>query len=128
MLLSDLSKNMNALYQATNQLTVAPSVTQFTASDFCRTFPVNGGLGADHGWGNHAIIVGGPVKDAEIYGTFPTLTVNGPDDTTTGRWIPTTSVDQYAATLASWFGVSSANLPIVFPYLSRFNNQNLGFV
>jgi uncharacterized protein (DUF1501 family) len=127
-LLADVSSSMNALYKATAQMNVATSVTQFTASDFCRTFPVNGGLGADHGWGNHHIVVGGAVQGSKIYGTFPTLVVNGPDDTTTGRWIPTTSVDQYAATLASWFGVSSANLPTVFPYLSRFSSQNLGFV
>jgi uncharacterized protein (DUF1501 family) len=124
-LLSDLSANMNALYQATVQMNVASSVTQFTASDFCRTFPVNGGNGADHGWGNHHLILGGAVKGGNLYGTFPTLVVGGANDTTTGRWIPTTSVDQYAATLATWFGVSSTNLDAVFPYLYRF--QPAGF-
>ena len=127
-LLADLSKCMNALYQATVQLGVASVVTQFTASDFCRTFPMNQGLGTDHGWGNHQIIVGGGVVGNKLYGTFPNLTVGGQDDTNTGRWIPTTSVDQYGATLASWFGVSSGNLTSVFPYIGRFATPNLGFL
>ena len=127
-LLSDLSKSMNALYKATVQLGVDQSVVQYTASDFCRTFPVNTGMGSDHGWGNHQIVVGGPVKGGALYGTYPNLTVNGPDDTSTGRWIPTTSVEQYGATLASWFGVSAGNLTTVFPYLGRFSPQTLGFL
>ena len=127
-LLADLSKSMNAFYQATSQLGVATQVTSFTQSDFSRTFPVNGGSGTDHGWGNHHIIMGGGVIGANIYGTFPTLTVGGPDDTTTGRWIPTTSVDQYSATLAKWFGVSSGNMASVFPYLGRFATPDLGFM
>jgi uncharacterized protein (DUF1501 family) len=127
-ILADMSKSMNALYQATVQMGVGPNVTTFTASDFSRTFPVNGGQGTDHGWGNHHIIMGGGVVGQNIYGTFPTLTVGGPDDTTTGRWIPTTSVDQYAATLAKWFGVSSGNMSSVFPYLGRFATPDLGFM
>ena len=127
-LLADLSASMNALYKATVQMNVAPSVTTFTGSDFCRTFPVNSGQGADHGWGNHHLIMGGAVQGAKIYGTYPTLQVNGPDDTSTGRWIPTTSVDQYAATLAKWFGVSSGNMSSVFPYVGRFATADLGFM
>ena len=127
-LLADLSKSMNAFYQATAQLGVASGVTAYTASDFNRTFPVNGGAGADHGWGNHQIVMGGSVAGANIYGTFPTLTVGGPDDTTTGRWIPTTSVDQYSATLAKWFGVSPGNMSSVFPYIGRFATPDLGFM
>ena len=95
------------------------NVTCFTASDFGRTFPGNG-LGSDHGWGSHHIVAGGAVQGQKTYGTFPTLAVNGPDDTSTGRWIPTTSVDQYAATLAKWLGVSSTNIATVFPNVSRF--------
>jgi uncharacterized protein (DUF1501 family) len=127
-LLTDLNNCMNALYQATVQLGVQTSVTQFTASDFCRTFPVNTGLGSDHGWGNHQLILGGGVQGGKIYGTYPTLSVNGPDDTSTGRWIPTTSVDQYSATLAKWFGVSAGNMATVFPYIGRFATADLGFM
>jgi len=127
-LFRDLSSSMNALYQATVQMGVSQSVTQFTASDFSRTFPVNGGQGTDHGWGNHHLVVGGGVVGQNIYGTFPTLAVGGPDDTTTGRWIPTTSVDQYSATLAKWFGVSTGNMSSVFPYLGRFATPDLGFM
>ncbi|HEX4796572.1 MAG TPA: DUF1501 domain-containing protein [Humisphaera sp.] len=127
-LLADLSASMNALYKATLQLGVSPSVTTFTASDFSRTYPVNPTAGTDHAWGNHHIIMGGSVIGQRLYGTYPTLTVNGPDDTGTGRWIPTTSVDQYSATLAKWFGVSSSNMSSVFPYLGRFATPDLGFM
>jgi uncharacterized protein (DUF1501 family) len=95
------------------------NVTCFTASDFGRTFPSNG-LGSDHGWGSHHMIIGGAVDGKKTYGTFPTLAVGGPDDTSTGRWIPTTSVDQYAATLAKWLGVDSNHIGQVFPNLTRF--------
>ena len=127
-LFADLSSSMNALYQATVQLGVATEVTQFTVSDFSRTFPVNTGLGSDHGWGSHHMILGGSVLGKNLYGTFPTLQVGGPDDTSTGRWIPTTSVDQYAATLAKWFGVTDTYMSTVFPYLGRFATPDLGFM
>src|SRR5207244_1174457 len=97
----------------------AHRVTAFTASDFGRTFPSNG-LGSDHGWGSHHLVVGGSVLGQRTYGVFPTLAVGGPDDTSTGRWIPTTSVDQYSATLAKWLGVDSGHIAAVFPNLTRF--------
>ena len=134
-LFAELSQTLNALHLALGDIGTARgnpeglrnSVTAFTTSDFNRTFPCNG-VGSDHGWGGHHIVMGGAVNGGATYGTFPTLAVNGPDDTSTGRWIPTTSVDQYAATLATWFGVSPDNLDTVFPNLGRFATPNLGFM
>jgi uncharacterized protein (DUF1501 family) len=102
-------------------------VTSFTSSDFGRTFPSNGS-GSDHGWGSHHLIIGGAVKGRRTYGRWPVLTVNGPDDTNTGRWIPSTACDQYFATLATWFGLDNSNLGTVFPNLGRFSTPNLGFL
>jgi uncharacterized protein (DUF1501 family) len=127
-LLSNLSKCMDAFYSATVQLGIADKVTTFTASDFGRTFPVNGGAGSDHGWGNHQMMMGGAVKGQQFYGTFPTLSVNGPDDTGLGRWIPTTSVDEYSATMAKWFGVTNTDMATVFPNIGRFARPDLGFM
>jgi uncharacterized protein (DUF1501 family) len=126
-LLAQISAAVNAFYNATLELGVANQVTTFTASDFGRTYRSNGD-GSDHGWGNHQLVVGGAVNGGDIYGKMPTLTVGGPDDTALGRWIPTTSVDEYAATLATWFGVSSADLPTVLPNIGRFAHPSLGFV
>jgi uncharacterized protein (DUF1501 family) len=126
-LLTQLSQGLNAFNSATVELGVADQVTTFTASDFSRTFNTNGD-GSDHGWGSHHLIMGGAVKGGDIYGTVPTLVIGGPNDTGRGRWIPTTSVDQYSATLASWFGVSATNLPVVLPNIGRFATANLGFM
>jgi uncharacterized protein (DUF1501 family) len=126
-LLGEVSDAFLAFERAMEQLQLSESVTSFTASDFGRTFPCNG-YGSDHGWGSHHLVMGGAVNGGNTYGTFPTLTIGGPDDTSTGRWIPSTAVDQYAATLATWFGVSATDLPTVFPNLGRFNSSNLGFV
>ena len=126
-LMERLNQAMSAFYQATVDLGVASQVTTFTASDFGRTLRSNGD-GSDHGWGNHQIVVGGAVKGGDMYGKMPTLVVDGPDDTSQGRWIPTTSVDEYAATLATWFGVSSTDLPLVLPNIGRFSKTNLGFL
>lgn len=126
-LLAELSQSMLAFQRAMEQLGLSGKVTAFTASDFGRTFPSNG-QGSDHGWGSHHLILGGAVKGQRTYGAFPVLTVNGPDDTSTGRWIPTTAIDQYFATLATWFGVDSGNLTTVFPNIGRFAASNLGFI
>jgi uncharacterized protein (DUF1501 family) len=126
-LLGELSQSMSAFHRAMEQLGIADRVTQFTASDFGRTFPSNG-QGSDHGWGSHHLVCGGAVNGNKTYGHFPTLAINGPDDTSTGRWIPSTAVDQYGATLASWFGVSNSDMPSVFPNLGRFAAPNLGFL
>lgn len=126
-LLAELSQSMLAFQRAMEQLGLSDNVTSFTASDFGRTFPSNG-EGSDHGWGSHHLILGGAVKGQQTYGAFPVLTINGPNDTSTGRWIPTTAIDQYFATLATWFGVDSGNLATVFPNIGRFSAPNLGFV
>jgi uncharacterized protein (DUF1501 family) len=126
-LLAEVSQSMFAFQRAMEQLGLSNNVTTFTASDFGRTFPCNG-EGSDHGWGSHHLIMGGGVNGKRTYGRWPTLAVNGPDDTDTGRWIPTTAIDQYFATLATWFGVDSGNLSTVFPNLGRFSSPNLGFM
>jgi uncharacterized protein (DUF1501 family) len=132
-LFTQLSAAMAAFYNATVALGVASQVTTFTLSDFARTFKPNGGLGTDHAWGAHHLVMGGAVRGGDFYGRFPTLVTDGPDDAdrgsgARGRWSPTTAVDQYGATLASWYGVPDVDLPAVFPNLYRFDARNLGFV
>jgi uncharacterized protein (DUF1501 family) len=132
LLLSDVSTSLSAFYDATVELGVQNSVTTFTASDFGRTFTTNG-AGSDHGWGGHHIVMGGDVKGGNVYGRFPVLSIDGPDDTGYGRWIPSTSVDEYSATLAKWFGVNPSLTPggemlTVFPNLGRFATPDLGFM
>ncbi len=126
-LLSDVSECMYAFQKAMEQLGAANDVTSFTASDFSRTFPTNS-QGSDHGWGSHHLIMGGAasINGGATYGHLPTLAINGPDDTGTGRWIPTVSVEQHSATLAKWFGVNSTNIPIIFPNISRFDGTQYG--
>jgi len=128
-LYNQLSPALSAFYNYTVAAGMASSVTTFTMSDFNRTFVGNGNLGTDHAWGAHHLAIGGAVKGGDFYGTFPDLTVKGSDDSgSNGAWLPTTSVDQIGATLASWFGVASVDLPYVFPNITRFATQNLGFV
>ena len=120
---ADISRSLSSFYRATVELGAAEQVTTFTASDFGRTFNTNGD-GSDHGWGSHHFIVGGAVKGGDIYGRMPDLTRSGPDDSgSRGNWIPTTSVDEYSATLATWFGVSPTNLPTVLPNIRRFTDS-----
>jgi len=125
----ELSPALAAFYQATQELSVADNVTTFTESDFSRTFQPTSADGSDHGWGSHHFVLGGAVKGGQIYGKFPTFELGGPDDTDTrGRWIPTTSIDQYGATLCSWFGIPDTALPQVFPNFPNFNSQKLTFI
>ena len=125
--MKDLGDAMAAFHQATVALGVAGNVTTFTASDFGRALQSNG-RGADHGWGGHHFIMGGAVAGNRVYGTFPTVALRGPEDAGQGRLIPTTSVDEYASTLARWFGVGESDLGVVMPNLGRFASRNLGFL
>ncbi len=135
-LLLQVSQALNAFYNATVELGVQNNVTAFTLSDFGRTLqPAGSGasVGSDHAWGSHHLILGGAVNGQRFYGTYPTLTLGGPDDTDggsspRGRWIPTTSVEQYAATLANWYGLSTSDFPAVFPLIGRFATPNLGLM
>lgn len=135
-LLLEVSQAMKAFYDATVELGIQNKVTSFTLSDFGRTFqPAGSGanVGSDHAWGNHHMVMGGLVAGNTIYGKYPTLRLGGPDDTDAGssprgRWIPTTSVEQYAATLATWYGLSTSDLPAVFPLIGRFPTANLNFI
>ena len=135
-LLLQVSQAMKAFYDATVELGIQNNVTAFTLSDFGRTLqPAGSGavVGSDHAWGNHHLVLGGAVVGHTLYGTYPTLRLGGPDDTDggsapRGRWIPTTSVEQFAATLATWYGLSSSDLSAVFPLIGRFSTPNLGFI
>jgi uncharacterized protein (DUF1501 family) len=127
--LSELGPSLAQFQAAMDGLGVAPQVTAFTMSDFNRTFRVNANEGTDHAWGSHQFVLGGAVKGGTFYGTFPTLVLDGPDDAgTEGQWIPTTSLDQFGATLARWFGVPAASLAQVFPNLPAFASADLGFL
>ena len=126
-LLTQLGAALRAFHDATVELGVASQVTAFTASDFGRTLSINGD-GSDHGWGSHHVVLGGAVKGRRYYGTAPAIAVNGPDDVGQGRLLPTTSVDQFAGTLASWFGVSDTDLATVVPNIGNFSTRNIGFV
>jgi uncharacterized protein (DUF1501 family) len=114
---------------ALGELGVEPNVVTFTESEFGRTANPSGTSGSDHAWGSHHFVIGAPVKGGDAYGTFPTLQINGPDDVSDrGVWLPSSSLDQYAATMASWFGVPDASLTTVFPNLGNFTSQKLGFI
>jgi uncharacterized protein (DUF1501 family) len=127
-LLRQVSEAMLAFYNATAEMGIADKVTTFTESDFGRTLQPSGS-GTDHGWGSHHLVMGGSVKGGDIYGTFPDLSLGGPNDSgLRGALIPTTSIDQYGATMAKWFGVDAATMPQVFPNIGNFPVGDLGFL
>ena len=126
-LLASVAEAMASFYRATDDLGLASSVTAFTASDFGRTFASNGD-GSDHGWGSHHLVLGGAVKGRQFYGTAPQVSVTADDQVGQGRLLPSTSVDQYAATLAKWFGVSDADLTLVVPNIGNYSQRTMGFV
>nr|WP_229496590.1 DUF1501 domain-containing protein [Massilia polaris] len=128
-LMSRVGDALAAFYAATTELSVADKVTSFTASDFGRTLTGNAN-GSDHGWGSMHFVMGGAVKGKRYYGTAPVLANGGPDDVGQGRLLPTTSVEQLAATLGTWLGVTDSELLALLPNLSNYNSsaRNLGFV
>ena len=143
-LFTQFSQAARSFFDELTAQSIQDNVTLFTLSDFGRTFQPSGsgtGVGTDHAWGSHMFVIGGSVLGGDFYGTntavngtpYPHLQMGGPDDTDSGtsprgRWIPTTSVDQYAATLARWFGLPEADMPLVFPNIANFPTSNLGFM
>jgi uncharacterized protein (DUF1501 family) len=131
-LLALLDEALGSFFDALVELGIENDVVTFTVSDFGRTLSSNG-RGSDHGWGGNQIVLGGPVRGARFYGDYPGLAAGNPLDTGRGRLIPTTSVDEYFAELALWFGVAHSDLEMVLPNVSRFYSTNssvppLGFV
>ena len=128
-LMSALDAAIGAFQTTMETWGMADAVTLFTESEFNRTGNANANLGTDHAWGGHHVVVGGAVNGGNTYGTFPLHQLRGPDDAgDRGNWIPTTALDQYAATLGGWFGVDDATLRTIFPNLPNFSPQRLGFL
>jgi uncharacterized protein (DUF1501 family) len=125
-LLRQIGTGLAAFHAALTELGVASNVTTFTASDFGRTLTSNGD-GSDHGWGSHHLVMGGAVRGGRFWGEAPVLASNGPSDVGQGRLLPSTSVDQLAATLARWMGVSDTELASVVPHIGNFASRDLGF-
>ena len=136
---TQVSQAIKAFYDETVAQGIASQVTTFTMSDFNRTLNPAGsgsGVGTDHAWGGHHLVIGGAVMGGDFYGRptsngtyFPTLVNSGPDDADTrGRFIPSVAVEQYAATLSRWYGLDPADIPLVFPNINNFSTSNLGFL
>ncbi len=123
-----LNDALNSFYKTTVELGVADSVTTFTASEFGRSYSINGD-GTDHAWAGHHLIMGGAVKGGQIHGDPIDLSINGPDDVEdTGRFIPKYGIDQYGATFAKWMGMTDSDLLDIFPNLQHFDAHDLGFM
>ncbi|WP_338322993.1 DUF1501 domain-containing protein [Croceibacterium ferulae] len=126
-LLGKIDGALDAFYCATMEMGLTNQVTTFTASDFGRTLTSNGN-GSDHGWGAHHFVLGGAVRGGRYYGQAPQISISSNDQVGQGRLLPTTSVDQYSATLAQWFGVAASELPSVAPNIGRFETADCGFM
>ncbi|MDB6110710.1 MAG: hypothetical protein JWR69_2460 [Pedosphaera sp.] len=132
-MLAALDAAVGAYQKALEMLGLANDVVTFTASDFSRTLRSNG-RGTDHAWGANALVFGGPVDGGKIFGTYPDLTLDGPDDVGRGgRLLPSTAVDLYFAELLRWFGVPAGSMSYVLPNIANFWNPNsasppLGFI
>jgi uncharacterized protein (DUF1501 family) len=126
-LLSDLAPALGAFQTAIEQLGEGPNVVTFSHSDFGRTMTSNG-KGSDHGWGGNAVVIGQPVAGGQLYGSLPSYTVGGSDVLDAGHVVPTLAVEQLTATLARWFGLSPAELDLIFPNLANFAPGTLGFL
>ncbi|MEO6566102.1 MAG: DUF1501 domain-containing protein [Casimicrobiaceae bacterium] len=128
-LFNQLAPAMRAFYDYTVAAGIANDVTQFTMSDFNRTFIGNANQGVDHAWGGHHLVLGGAVRGGDMYGTFPDLVVNGNQDSgRNGSWIPTTGVDQVGGTIGKWLGMPGTDIAQVFPNLANFSTTDLGFM
>lgn len=126
-LLQKLSQALGAFYENLQEINMTDQVTTFTLSEFGRTLTINND-GTDHGWGGHQLVMGGAVSGGQLYGNLPDMQLGSNDDFGKGRMIPSIAVEQYAATLASWFGLSHNELKAVFPHLAHFDEANLGFM
>ncbi len=128
-LMTKVGEALAAFQAAMDELGTSNQVTAFTASDFGRTLAGNND-GSDHGWGSMHFVLGGAVQGQRHFGTAPIIANNGPDDVGQGRLLPTTSVEQYAATLGRWFGLTDSQLLDVLPNLANFNasQRAMGFV
>jgi len=126
-LLTNVSNSMKMFHDAMGEIGMHNSVTMFTHSDFGRTLTSNGD-GSDHAWGGVQLVAGGAVRGGRFYGDYPLLEIGSTLEIGGGRIIPTVSVDQYAATLARWFGVADADLAKVAPSIGNFAQRDLGFL
>jgi uncharacterized protein (DUF1501 family) len=127
-LLRQVAEGLAAFHAQMAAMGLGQQVTAFTESEFGRTLQPSG-TGTDHGWGSHHLMLGGAVKGGRLYGSLPMPALGGPQDAGgRGALIPSTSLDQYGATLARWFGVDAAGLARVFPNLAAFAQPDLGFM
>ena len=128
-LLAEFDQAVGAFMNFLVELGLMNEVTIFTQSDFGRSLAMNGAGGSDHAWGNHQMVLGGAIEGNQVYGKFPDLTLAGPDDIEqTGRWIPSSSIEQYASPIASWFGVPQSAMGQVFPNIGAFTPGTLPFI